>query len=1177
MKCPKCSTDNPKRAKFCLECGATLTASRKEAELETLLKAMQSFIPNSLVEKITKGKGQIEGERRFVTVMFADISGFTAMSELLDPEEVTSIMNDCYAVLAQVVYKYEGTIDKFIGDCIMVIFGAPVSHENDPERTVRCALEMQERIKKFNRSMKNTNVDLSLHIGINSGWVIVGAVGSDLRMDYTVMGDTVNLASKLESVAEKEQIYVSQRTAELVTGIVEARKLEPFRLKGKRKPVVAYEILGLSKHPRPVRDLAVRSEMVGREKEFALLKNRLNEIKESKKGRLLFINGEAGIGKSRLSEEIGHYTLKKGFLWVQGRCLSYGKAISYWVFFEMLRSIFGIWEMEDSEAIRNNVKARIKKLFAQRFEEVYPYILSLLSLKVEEEYQVKVKHLDAQALKLAQFCAVRDLFIALSRHKPVVIVFEDWQWADISSVELFEFMLNSVNKSAMLLLVVMRAERDSLGFKVLEIAKKRVRDLVDVVSLGQLEKEDSECLIKNLVSGIPETLKKLIFAKSKGNPFFVEEIIRSLIDSGVLIFKSGVWYLVSDIRKIEIPDRIELLIGSRIDRLTSELRHVLQAASVIGLSFYYRVLQYITPAVEQELNIYLNHLEGQEFILKKLSTLDSDLLTGLEYDFKHPLVQEVAYDGLLKKKRKKFHRKIGECIEEIFKDKIEDYYEILAYHYFNAEVFEKSYDYYKNAGDKAKELYQNDVAIECYTKAIEIHKRIFPDNEKEKIAELYEKRGDVKEFKTEYYDSIRDYEIAFEYYEIIENKADIKRKKGNIFHNQNEYNTAISIYEEVIKMFESKPESLVLSKTLIDYGWLLSAKGDHKRAKEMIEQAFTNMDKKKEPEIYAKGLNILGIVYLKKGELDTALKCYKRILAVSEEAGDKKSIDISFNNIGMVYWRKGELDTALEYFNKSLTTSEERGDRKGVSSPSHNIGLVYYAKGELDTAFRYYKKVLAVCEEIGDERGSGMASMRIGTIYHAQGELDTALAYYRRYLGINEKIGNKRGIGTACACIGEVYTEIEKFEDAQEYLEKAEKIFREAEERMNLAEVYRELSELRTAQENCEDALKFAEKALSLAKETGTKEVEIQALRAKGKAIIKENFGKTISYLKESISLAEKQKMNLELAKSHFELAKVLKDVGEIKESGKRLKEAKKIFEKAGAKGWLKKVEELIK
>ncbi|MDI6788036.1 MAG: adenylate/guanylate cyclase domain-containing protein, partial [Planctomycetota bacterium] len=658
MKCPKCNFDNAAGLKFCGECGANLAGVQGEAELEARLKAMNAFIPESLVEKIRKSKGQIEGERRFVTVMFADVSGFTAMSELLDPEEIAIIMNDCFQRLVEIVYKYEGMIDKFIGDCIMAIWGAPVAHENDPERAVRCALEIMETIKGFSRNLTTNNqqltTGLSLHIGINSGWVIAGTVGaSDLRMDYTVMGDTVNLASRLESAAERGQIYISQRTAKLVKGIFELREVEPLKLKGKRKPVIAYEVLDLKKRPSPVRGLGVWSEMVGREKVSTLLKDRLNKVKESKSGLAIFITGEAGIGKTRLSEEFGRYALQEGLLWVPGRCLSYGKTISYWVFLEMLRSIFGIYELDKAEAMKEKVKERVKKLLPQRFEEVYPYLLTLLSLEVEEEYQVKVKYLDAQGLRLAQFCAVRDLFVALAQFKPVVFAFEDWHWADVSSVELFEFLVNFIDKSQILILAIMRPEKDSAGFGVIEKSKKLLQDSVDVISLKPLEKEDSIQLLTNLIKDIPESLQKVILTKSEGNPFFIEEIIRSLIDSDILAFTDGGLRLATNnqqLTTIEIPDRIELLIASRIDRLSDDLKQVLQAASVIGVSFYQKVLQYITE-LEQELYVHLTNLQSREFILQ--STI-LNLQSEIEYIFKHSLIQEVAYNGLLKK-RKYFH------------------------------------------------------------------------------------------------------------------------------------------------------------------------------------------------------------------------------------------------------------------------------------------------------------------------------------------------------------------------------------------------------------------------------------------------------------------------------------------------------------------------------------------
>ena len=1271
MKCLKCGFNNPRGSKFCNQCGTPLISPPL---IEDRLSFAQSYIPKKLREKISSLR--IEGERKNVTVLFADISGFTALSEKLDPEEVTDLINRCFKVLIDAIYKYEGTIDKFIGDCIMALFGAPITHEDDPERAVHTSLEIMSALDLFNGE-HGTN--LSIHIGINSGKVIAGGVGSDLRMEYTVMGDTVNLASRLMDLA-KDEIIVSESIYKKTGYLFEIHKLKPVKVKGKTKKVIPYRVIGIKEMPKRKRGISeLYSPLVGRQKELTSIKSVVKSVIKGNSA-VLVIQGEAGVGKSRLIEELIEATSKK-VLWLSGRSFSYGTTIPFWVIREQIRNYLCISERGRELESAKLLKKSAKKLFGKKINEYLPYLSTFLSIKVPKQLEKKVKYLDFESLRLQEFVSVKVLFRTISRKKPIILYFEDLQWIDPESIELLRFLLDGLRNVPVLFLFETRPPKKGGSFLIKSFITKISNKRYLKINLKPLDHNETNELIQNYLckKGYPQNLPGLIHEKSEGNPFYIGEIILSLIGSGLL--KKGKELLNSDedIGYFEVPETVEAVIRSRIDSLTSKPKDVLGNASVIGRNFHYQILSHIINL--KNIYIPLKILEQGEFIKKKkfkrpfypnsgteekyILPPKSRLLTDLDYVFKHTLIRDVTYKGILKKKRREIHQKIAIYLEEKFRDKLEDYYKLLGNHYYHAEIFAKSLKYYKKAGDNAKKFYLNNIAIECYTKAIEIYKKILPD-EKEKMAELFEKNGDVKVITAEYDKAFKYYQTAYDYYKDIEKKSEIKRKIGNIFSYKSEYDKAISFYEESIEMLKAKPSSPVLFETSMYYAFLLSVgKSEHSRAEKITEQILEKIKKKKKHKIFAQALNNLGaisynrgdydkalkhyqktltifetlnnkkgiatasknigVVYSHKGELEKALEHYKKHLTISEEIGDKREIGTASNNIGILYWNKGNLDIALRYYKKHLDIAEEIGDKRGIGAASNNIGLVYWNQGNLDAALKYYKRYLTISEEIGFKIGIGRASGNIGGVYHHKGALDTALKYYKRhlaiskkigrkleigiasnnigavyrdkgklktslsyynrYLSISEEIGYKMGIGIALIGLGSVYKDCGKIVMAKKHLKKAEKTLIEIGDKINLAEVFICQSELNSTIKDYKLALSFGEKSLSLAREANVKPQEILALRAIGTALFKvskkkiengkqkkqatyQNVKESIHYLKKSISLAKKQNMRLELAKSLYKTAKILSEIGKKKEGEKYLKEAKIIFQKAGVKNW---------
>lgn len=545
-----------------------------------------------------------EGERKAVTIMFADISGFTAMSEKMDPEQVRSMMNACFDALAPIITKgdkarglvgYDGTVNKFIGDEIMALFGAPQAHENDPERALRAALDMMQELEKFNAKH---GTDLGLHFGINTGTVIAGSIGSAAQQQYDVMGDAVNLAARLEDASDRGQIFVGPDTYKQTAPIFEFEALEPIRLKGKAEPVAIYQLKAVKATPGSVRGLAgLSSRMVGRDTELNALLNLTTNIKAGP-NRVAVIIGEPGLGKSRLMAEWKTGS-QADARWYEGRCVSYGQGLAYHLLLDLLHAFIGVPAAAAETETRAGLRALTEDLFGtdEAWLDVYPYLGHLLSLDLEGAALERVKMLDPQALQAQYLASLRKLLRALAERQPTGIVFDDIHWADPSSTELLIKLLPLTNDVPLLFCFVTRPDSDAPGWRLVTTARESLGDKLVEFTLSPLNDDDSRQLVSNLleVEALPDNIRAIILQKAEGNPFFVEEVIRMLIDRGAIVPREEGrgWVAGKEIANVEIPDNLQGLLLARIDRLPEDVKRTLRVASVIGRQFAVKVLEQV--------------------------------------------------------------------------------------------------------------------------------------------------------------------------------------------------------------------------------------------------------------------------------------------------------------------------------------------------------------------------------------------------------------------------------------------------------------------------------------------------------------------------------------------------------------------------------------------------------
>ena len=525
------------------------------------------------------------GERRPLTVLFADIAGSTAIAERLDPEDWTALVGEAFQRMNRTIERYGGTIARLMGDGVLAFFGAPAAHEDDPERAVRCGLDMVAAMD---------GLDLQVRVGINTGPVVVGVVGTEKANEYTAMGDTVNVAARMQGSARPGSVLVTAATYRFVSQVVESVDVGRLELKGKSDTVHAYEITDLKEGAVHKRGLAgVSSPMVGRDAQLARLEQ-LYEIARAGQGRVACIVGEPGMGKSRLLAELRAKLEKKDGAprWVEGRCLSYGETIPYHLVLDLVRSVIGVTADTDEAKVAQALESFLTANAGDDWKENFAYLGHLLSLPLSAEMQARISNLEVETLKRYS-AAVIQAVRAASGGGPAVVVCDDIHWADSSSVDTLLQLLPSVPGLPVLLILASRPERAVTGWRLMSAARDLFGDSLTELRLDPLSMDESRTLVANLltIESLPEETRELILARAEGNPFFVEEVIRMLIDRGAIVREGDRWMATSTVAGVEIPDTLHGLLLARIDRLPAESRRTLRVASVIGRQFGVTILE----------------------------------------------------------------------------------------------------------------------------------------------------------------------------------------------------------------------------------------------------------------------------------------------------------------------------------------------------------------------------------------------------------------------------------------------------------------------------------------------------------------------------------------------------------------------------------------------------------
>ena len=729
MNCPRCQHENPHDAAFCEECGGRLElvcaacgeAARSGTRfcrkcgqpltqdqvsaltVATRIPSPASYTPRHLAERILTSKAALAGERKQVTVLFADLKSSMELLADRDPEEARKILDPVLEHMMEAVHRYEGTVNQVMGDGIMALFGAPLAYEDHAVRACYAALRTQELVKQYAEEVqRKQGLPLHIRVGLNSGEVVVRSIGSDLRMDYTAVGQTTHLAARMEQTAMPGSILMTAETLRLAEGYVQVRPLGSVHIKGLAEAVEAYEVIGA----RPVRTRLQAAtargltSFVGRDGELDQLRKTL-EWAHAGRGQVVGVIGEAGVGKSRLFREFTRANCTQGWLILESGAVSYGKATPYLPVVDLLKAYFRIEVRDDAPKIREKVTDKLLTL-DEALRPTLPAFLALLDVPVEDP---QWQSLDPPQRRQQTLDAVKHLLLRESQSQPVLLVFEDLHWIDTETQALLDSLVDSLPTARMLLLVNYRPEYEHAWHR---------KTYYQQLRLDPLPPASAEELLQVLLGNDPSLapLKRLLIDWAEGNPFFLEELVRTLVESGVLAGEPGAYCLARPFESTHVPATVQAVLAVRIVRLPPEDKRLLQVAAVIGKDIPYPLLSAIADLPEGELREGLARLQSAEFLY------EASLFPELEYTFKHALTHEVAYSGQLAERRRALHARIVEQIEARFPDRLTEQVERLAHHAVRGEVWVKAVAYSWQAGTKAASRSAHREAVANYGQAL---------------------------------------------------------------------------------------------------------------------------------------------------------------------------------------------------------------------------------------------------------------------------------------------------------------------------------------------------------------------------------------------------------------------------------------------------------------------------
>ncbi len=871
------------------------------------------------------------------------------MAEQLDPEEWADIMNEAFEYLTGPVYRYEGTVARLMGDAILAFFGAPTSHEDDPQRAVLAGLDIVSSIAPFREQIKKEyGFDFDVRVGINTGPVVVGDVGSAQAFEYTAMGDAVNVAARMEQTALPGTVQVAETTYRLIAPLFEFESLGGVEVKGKNEPVPSYRALQPKAEPGRVRGIeGLDSPLVGRDAELATLSEILEGAAQGR-GHIVSLIGEAGLGKSRLMAEVRAEWEAQGRFWAEGRGVAYDMNRPYGVFYHLAHRLCGLNESDTPQQAHD----KIQLAFAEFPEEERPQAVQATEMLLAVQ-GLDRPDLQGDAFKRELFAAMRGIW-RIAGQKCTVLVMDDIHWADPESMELLLHLVDLVEEVPLVLICAFRPDRQANSWKFRQQVEADYPHLYTEINLQPLKGEDTQTLVNNLlaISDLPDQARQLILEKTEGNPFFIEEVVRTLIDSGVVERdETGEhWRATTAIEKIAIPDNLQALLVSRIDKLDPEARRTLQVASVIGRSFYYQVLKRVSDE-SVALDRQLSTLQRVDLIREAARVPD------VEFMFRHELTRQAAYDSILRRSRPEFHRQVGEAMEQVFAGRLDEESHRLAYHFSEAKDDDRALWYSVSAATNAAHLYANNEAVRHYGRALEIADRL--GLESKVIADLATKRGRTLELANRL-------DEALESYQELEKRG---RESG----------------DKVLELAGISPLGTMLA--------LLNKLSDPVKSRELSQYGLELAEEMDDPRGKAKTLwNLMLACYFGAGTNQEAIDYGERSIAIAREHGLKEELAYALNDINRPYFEVGEFDGAAAAISEAASLWRELNNLPMLADNIDAMADQYVFMGLMKEGRELLTETLALCRSIGNIWAESVAVLTGAFLDLEEGEFGSALA-----------------------------------------------------------------------------------------------------------------------------------------------------------------------------------------
>jgi class 3 adenylate cyclase/tetratricopeptide (TPR) repeat protein len=1105
MQCQACRHENPAQAKFCLECGARLVVSCSHCRTELPPSAKfclecgervapagaalvsppaspEAYTPKHLAERILTAKAALEGERKQVTVLFADLKGSMELLADRDPEDARKILDPVLAHMMDAVHRYEGTVNQVMGDGIMALFGAPIAHEDHAVRACYAALRMQESVNRYAEEARRAHgVTVQIRVGINSGEVVVRAIGSDLKMDYTAVGETTHLAARMEQLARPSTVLIAPATLDLVEGFVDVKSVGSVPVKGRREPVEVYELSGIGPARTRLQAAARRglTRFVGRDAEVEVLRRAL-ERAGAGHGQAVAIVGDAGVGKSRLTWEFTRSPRTHGWLVLKTGSLSYGRTTPYLPAIELLKLYAGIEEHDDQRAIRERVAGKLGTL-DRTLEPLLTPLLALLDVPVDDAAWGALDPLQRRQRIME---AVKRLLLRESQVQPLLLLFGNLHWIDSESQALLDELIESLPTARILLVVSYRPEYQHAWGSKTYYTQLRIdpfpAEIAEELLTALLGQDESL-----------ETLKRVLIDRTDGSPFFLEETVQALVETKVLVGDRGAYRMTKAPEAWQIPATIQAILAARIDRLPPEDKSLLQAASVIGKDVPFTLLQAIAAVPEERLRRGLTNLQAAEFLY------ETSTFPDLEYTFKHALTHEVAHASVLHDRRRALHARIVAALETLYPDRLTEQVERLAHHAFRSEMWENAGTYLRQAGAKA-------LAHSAYREAVTFFEQALtalhplPDT-RQKIERAIDLRLDLRQALF----PLNELATVWRYLEEAEGLArtlDDSRRLGWVSAYMSGHHLHTGGHVRDVRTFAQTVEAI--AERLGDATLQIAAQyylahashlaGDYRRSEDVCRRLMRSLHDQPtrerfglamSPAVMSRGhlarvlaergvfdegdahgqeairiaealdhpFSVLwGCVYLAylksvRGELSQAVHLLERAVAQGREWNITSQMPIAMASLGHVYAWSGRIDEGVASLQQAVTALERTGIGAYHSLSVTQLGEAYLLADQVENARACADRALMLARGRGERVYETWILRLLGNIasHHARPDVATASAHYGAALILASDLDMRPLVAHCHAGLGRLYRRTGDLDQAQEHLTAARAMYGE--------------------------------------------------------------------------------------------------------------------------------------